>query len=108
MAQKLDAAATGTTTLDAGRLGTVGLADANSDVANLTFEQARDELSQVVARLEAGGEPLEGALALWERGEALAAHCQVWLDDARARFEAITGTNDAPASGANNYDAVPF
>lgn len=54
----------------------------------MTYEQARDELVQVVARLEAGGETLEGSLALWERGEALAARCQQWLDGARERLEA--------------------
>ncbi|GED09062.1 exodeoxyribonuclease VII small subunit [Cellulosimicrobium cellulans] len=58
------------------------------DVATLSYEQARDELVQVVARLEAGGEPLEASLALWERGEALAARCQEWLDGARARLDA--------------------
>lgn len=81
---------------------------ANDDVAALTFEQAREELSQVVARLEAGGEPLEGALALWERGEALAAHCQVWLDGARARFEAITGDSDGSGPKASSFDPEPF
>ncbi|MFE6236918.1 exodeoxyribonuclease VII small subunit [Cellulosimicrobium sp. NPDC057862] len=59
-----------------------------TDVATLSYEQARDELVQVVARLEAGGEPLEASLALWERGEALAARCQEWLDGARARLDA--------------------
>jgi exodeoxyribonuclease VII small subunit len=58
------------------------------DVGTLTYEQARDELVQVVARLEAGGEPLEASLALWERGEALAARCQEWLDGARERLAA--------------------
>ena len=57
-------------------------------VADLTYEQARDELVAVVARLEAGGETLEGSLALWERGEALAARCQEWLDGARQRLDA--------------------
>ncbi|WP_182113304.1 MULTISPECIES: exodeoxyribonuclease VII small subunit [unclassified Actinotalea] len=57
-------------------------------VGDLTYEQARDELVQVVARLEAGGETLEGSLELWERGEALAARCQEWLDGARARLDA--------------------
>ncbi|QIK84086.1 exodeoxyribonuclease VII small subunit [Sanguibacter sp. HDW7] len=60
------------------------------DVADLSYEQARDELVQVVARLEAGGETLEGSLALWERGEALAARCQEWLDGARERLDAAT------------------
>lgn len=55
----------------------------------MSYEQARDELVAVVARLEAGGETLEGSLALWERGEELAARCQQWLDGARARLEAV-------------------
>ncbi|HWJ86010.1 MAG TPA: exodeoxyribonuclease VII small subunit [Cellulomonas sp.] len=64
-------------------------ADPNADVAALSYEQARDELVQVVARLEAGSESLEGSLALWERGEALAARCQQWLDGARERLAAV-------------------
>ncbi|PFG33803.1 exodeoxyribonuclease VII small subunit [Sanguibacter antarcticus] len=58
------------------------------ELASLSYEQARDELVQVVSRLEAGGEPLEASLALWERGEALAARCQEWLDGARERLDA--------------------
>ena len=56
--------------------------------ATPTFEQARDELADVVRRLEAGGTTLEESLALWERGEQLASICQGWLDDARARLDA--------------------
>lgn len=52
------------------------------DIASMGFEQARDELTSIVAQLESGGVPLEDALLLWERGEALAAHCQRWLDAA--------------------------
>jgi exodeoxyribonuclease VII small subunit len=55
-----------------------------------SYEQARDELAEVVRRLEAGGTTLEEALALWERGEALATACQQWLDGARARLHAVT------------------
>ncbi|MDX6284998.1 MAG: exodeoxyribonuclease small subunit [Frankiales bacterium] len=54
----------------------------------LSYEQARDELVEVVRRLESGGVPLEESLALWERGEELAAICQAWLDGARAKLEA--------------------
>ena len=54
-----------------------------------SFEQAREELSAVVRELEAGGLSLEESLALWEKGEALAARCQAWLDEARARLDAI-------------------
>jgi exodeoxyribonuclease VII small subunit len=53
-----------------------------------SYEQARDELAEVVRALEAGGATLEESLALWERGEALAKICQDWLDGARARLEA--------------------
>ncbi len=52
----------------------------------IPYEQARDELLEVVRRLEAGGTTLEESLALWERGETLAAICQQWLDGARARL----------------------
>ena len=58
------------------------------DPDGLGYEQARDELVEVVRRLEAGGATLEESLALWERGEALATRCQQWLDGARARVEA--------------------
>ena len=54
----------------------------------LSYEQARDELVQLVQRLETGGAPLDESLALWERGEQLAGICQAWLDDAKDRVEA--------------------
>jgi exodeoxyribonuclease VII small subunit len=63
------------------------------DVEALGYEQARDELVEVVRRLETGGTSLEEALALWERGEALAARCQTWLDGARDRLEAARRTS---------------
>ncbi|MFI2568719.1 exodeoxyribonuclease VII small subunit [Cellulosimicrobium funkei] len=74
------------------------------DVSTLSYEQARDELVQVVARLEAGGEPLEDSLALWERGEELAARCQEWLDGARARLDAARSQDDATARGTTDPD----
>ena len=58
-----------------------------SDVESLGYEQARDELVEIVRRLETGGTSLEEALALWERGEKLAGICQQWLDGARARLQ---------------------
>ena len=59
-----------------------------------SYEAARDELVEVVRRLEAGGATLEESLALWERGEALAAICQSWLDGARARLDAVLALPD--------------
>ena len=58
------------------------------DQTSLSYEAARDELIQVVGRLEQGGVSLEESLALWERGEALAARCEEWLLGARQRLEA--------------------
>ncbi len=65
----------------------------------LSFEQARDELAEVVRRLEAGGATLEESLALWERGEALAQQCQRWLDEARARLDAARAGEVADGRG---------
>ena len=60
----------------------------NADVAGLSDEQARDELVDIVARLENGSAGLEESMDLWQRGEALAAHCATWLDAAEARITA--------------------
>ena len=57
----------------------------------IPYEQAREELVEVVRKLEAGGTTLEESLALWERGERLATICQEWLDGARARLDAARG-----------------
>jgi len=54
---------------------------------DLNYEQARDELAEVVSRLESGGLPLEESLGLWERGEALAKLCERHLAGARERVE---------------------
>lgn len=59
-------------------------------VAGLSYEAARDALLDVVRRLESGAETLEESLALWERGEALARHCESWLEGARKRVEAAS------------------
>lgn len=56
-------------------------------VESLSFEDARDELVRVVSELEQGSATLEQSLALWERGEALAARCEEWLLGARRRLE---------------------
>lgn len=55
--------------------------------AQPSYEEAREELIEVVRTLEAGGTTLEESLALWERGEALAKVCQEWLDGARKRLD---------------------
>jgi exodeoxyribonuclease VII small subunit len=64
----------------------------------LGYEQARDQLVEVVRKLEAGGLSLEDSLALWERGEALARVCERHLAGARERIDTALAVveEDAP------------
>ncbi|MGW9414455.1 exodeoxyribonuclease VII small subunit [Arthrobacter cupressi] len=59
---------------------------------SLGYEEAREQLAAIVARLEAGGASLEESLALWERGEALAKQCEEWLEGARRRLASAKET----------------
>ncbi len=65
------------------------------DIAGLSYEEAREELIGIVAKLEAGQAPLEASMALWRRGEALAAHCATWLDGAQAEIEGRDASDEA-------------
>lgn len=58
-----------------------------ADIAELSYEDARDQLVGVVQRLESGQAPLDQTMELWERGEALADHCTAWLDRAEKRLD---------------------
>ncbi|MEO6309397.1 MAG: exodeoxyribonuclease VII small subunit [Leifsonia sp.] len=68
------------------------------DITALSYEQARDELVRVVNELEQGSSTLEDALALWERGEALARRCEEWLIGAKARLDAARAAQTAGQS----------
>lgn len=80
----------------------------------LSYEQARDQLVEVVKRLEAGGLTLEESLDLWERGEQLAAICAEWLEGARARIATAMANRagesaGSPAAASQAADpAAPF
>ena len=76
----------------------------------LGYEQARDQLAELVKRLEAGGLTLEQSLELWERGERLAAVCEEWLEGARARLAAAIGSEHPPGEHSEPDDeaARPF
>jgi exodeoxyribonuclease VII small subunit len=65
-----------------------------TDAPRPSYEQAREELAEVVRRLEQGGATLEESLGLWERGEELARVCEAWLDGAQARLQAALGTGE--------------
>jgi exodeoxyribonuclease VII small subunit len=66
-----------------------------TEPADPSYEAARAELRDVLAKLEAGGQSLEESLALWERGEQLADICKKWLDGASAQLDAKIAEHDA-------------
>ena len=67
------------------------------NVEDLGYEQARDELAEVVRKLEAGGLSLDDAVALWERGEALARRCEEQLAGARERVQKVLDAAEGAA-----------
>lgn len=73
-----------------------------SGIPQLSYEQAREELVRLVARIESGDAPLEEAMSLWERGEALASHCQATLDRAQERLDASTQPADSAPTAATS------
>ncbi|RKQ37203.1 exodeoxyribonuclease VII small subunit [Kocuria tytonis] len=75
-----------------------------SDIDGLGYEQAREQLVEVVSRLEAGGTTLEESLHLWERGEALATRCEQWLDGARERLDAARARRENREQTASDAD----
>jgi exodeoxyribonuclease VII small subunit len=69
--------------------------DQTDQSAPLSYEEARDQLIEVVRTLEQGGTSLAESLALWEKGEELAQVCQAALDGARARLDQVLGEDPA-------------
>lgn len=65
-------------------------------ISKLGYEEARDELIEVVQQLEHGGLDLDASLKLWERGEALAKCCEEHLAGARKRVaDALAASDDS-------------
>jgi exodeoxyribonuclease VII small subunit len=64
--------------------------------SELSYEEARDQLVEIVRKLEAGSVPLSESMTLWERGEELAKICQTWLDGAKAKIDAARPTAGVP------------
>jgi len=62
----------------------------HTDVKQLSFERAIEELETIVKRLEEGKVPLEESVAIYERGELLKRRCEELLRQAEARVEKIT------------------
>lgn len=76
----------------------------NDDVKAMSFETALAELEKIVGMLEGGKAPLAESIAIYERGEALKAHCERLLKEAETRIEKITLRNGAPV-GTEPLDA---
>ena len=76
----------------------------NAGLATISFEEALRELEGIVASLERGDVSLDDAIAAFERGTALKAHCQARLEEARMKVEQIR----LPADGGAPDSATPF
>ncbi len=77
----------------------------NDDVKTMSFEAALSQLEEIVGKLESGRAPLAESIAIYERGEALKAHCETLLRAAEARIEKITLSRDGRATGTEPLDA---
>ena len=77
----------------------------NEDVKTLSFEAALQQLEEIVGKLESGRAPLAESIAIYERGEALKAHCETLLRTAEARIEKITLSRDGKPTGIEPLDA---
>ena len=75
------------------------------EISALPFEKALAELEDIVTRLEKGSVALEESIAIYERGEALKAHCDALLRNAEMRIEKITLGAEGQPAGATPFDA---
>ena len=90
---------------DTGQEGADGPCALFADIKAMSFETALKELEQIVTRLERGDVELEQSIDIYERGEALRAHCDQLLKRAEAKVERITLNAQGGPSGAVPFDA---
>ena len=81
-----------------------GAEESNSDIGQMPFERAIEELESIVKRLEEGKVPLEELVAIYERGEALKRRCEDLLRQAEARVEKITLDASGRPTGSEPLD----
>jgi exodeoxyribonuclease VII small subunit len=77
---------------------------APADIKDLSFEQALKELEAIVDRLEKGDVELEASILIYERGEALKAHCDALLRKAEAKVEKISLNAGGQPAGTEPLD----
>lgn len=85
--------------------GTVNETTDEATEPEMSYEESREALNDVVRRLESGGLSLKDSLALWERGEELARVCEQWLEGARAKLAAAM---DEREEGVPADQETPF
>lgn len=77
----------------------------NDDIAEMSFEQALEQLEKIVASLETGDVPLNRSIEIYERGEALKVHCEKLLKAAEDRIEKIRLDRNGVPGGTEPLDA---
>ncbi len=80
-------------------------AETNDDIKAMSFEQALAALERIVDDLEKGDVPLDQSIRIYERGEALKAHCDRLLKSAEDKVEKIRLSRDGKPVGAEPLDA---
>ncbi|MEE9313548.1 MAG: exodeoxyribonuclease VII small subunit [Rhizobiaceae bacterium] len=78
--------------------------DTKPDVSKLSFEQALEQLESIVNDLERGDVALDDSIKIYERGEALKAHCAMLLKSAEDKVEKIRVGADGSAKGSEPLD----
>jgi exodeoxyribonuclease VII small subunit len=78
---------------------------AETDVSQLSFEDALRRLEEIVRTLEKGEAPLDRSIELYQEGDRLKRHCEARLKDAQARIEQIAFGSDGKPAGLKPFDA---
>ncbi|MDZ5698842.1 MULTISPECIES: exodeoxyribonuclease VII small subunit [Phyllobacteriaceae] len=85
--------------------GEAGNAETNEDIKTMSFEQALEALESIVNDLERGDVPLEQSIRIYERGEALKAHCDRLLKAAEDKVEKIRLSREGAPAGTEPLDS---
>ena len=96
---------------DTGNTAGNGAGNGTAAEPEMSYEESREELNNVVRQLESGGLSLKDSLALWERGEELARVCEQWLEGARAKLAAAMDEREEDRDGSEgegNASPTPF
>jgi exodeoxyribonuclease VII small subunit len=80
--------------------------EANDDIKAMSFEQALEALERIVENLERGDVPLDQSIRIYERGEALKAHCDRLLKAAEDKVEKIRLARDGKPAGIESLDGA--